>query len=99
MNKLKVYEYRLFIKGLFGRNRKVKFESFLLTEDKESQLSVEELEKLLEAKLKELKVKGVALIKVVETPCEIENMDGVMFKSAYIQFNVAPLIQREIVGA
>lgn len=56
--KTQVYDYSLFIKGLFGRNRSIKFDSFRLIENCLEKQSVEEIKQLAEEKLIKLKPKG-----------------------------------------
>ena len=91
----KVYDYTLYIKGLFGRNRKVKFQGFPLIENSENQFSADGLRALMEAKIASIKPKGQFYLKVIETPCEIEMMDGIEFKSHIIKFGTPPMIQEE----
>lgn len=93
--KTKVYDYTLYIKGLFGRNRKVKFQGFPLIENSENQFSADGLRALMEAKINSIKPRGQFILKVIETPCELEMMDGVQFKSHIIKFGTPPMIQEE----
>lgn len=92
--KQNVFDYTLFIKGLFGRNRSIKFDSFKLAEDCAEKMPLDQVRKLTEEKIGKLKPKGNYWIKVCEYPSEIELMDGVRFKSTRIILgNDAALIQ------
>lgn len=84
--KTQVYDYSLFIKGLFGRNRSIKFDSFRLIENCLEKQSVEEIKQLAEEKLIKLKPKGSYFFKVAEYPSEIENDSGVRIKTTQITF-------------
>jgi hypothetical protein len=57
-NSQKVLEYTLRVKGLFGRNRKVKFQSFKLAIDQMTPLFSDYVQALVDAKLAEIKVKS-----------------------------------------
>jgi len=79
-------EYRLHVKGIFGRNRKPKFESFLITET-ESELSIEEVESLMASKIAEIKVKS-GHVKVVTNPVKIEvGESGVTYRTTTIDLS------------
>jgi len=67
-----VYDYRLYVKGIFGRNRTIKFQSFELTLDSEMPLTPESILTLAETKLNTIKLKGPYWFKVVEQLCNIE---------------------------
>lgn len=79
-----VTDYTLFIKGLFGRNRTVKFESFKLAEDCETPKTIEEVRILAEQKLAALKPRGNYWFKVCQYQSELHNEDGYQWKSTRI---------------
>lgn len=79
-----VTDYTLFIKGLFGRNRTVKFESFKLAEDCETPKTLEEIRLLTESKLAALKPKGSFWFKVCRYESELHDEDGYKWKSTRI---------------
>jgi hypothetical protein len=71
INKVLVYDMR--VNGLFGRNRKVKSESFKLAEvPADAPLAVETVRELATKKLNEVKVKGRAAIRVMERAQSVE---------------------------
>lgn len=76
MGKKQVWDYTLYIKGLFGRNRTVKFEGFPVVKRSESQLSLEDLQAATDAAIAKAKIKGQAIVKLVELKMEIEKHDG-----------------------
>ncbi len=97
MNKVEVNEYRIFVVGLFGRNRKVKREGFSLTERPYSEpvLNESDLDALVSTKLAEIKLKyGKA--SVTMNKVTIENDNGIIIRSQLLQFNVAPLKTYEV---
>jgi hypothetical protein len=90
--KTKVYDYNLKLVGLYGRNRKVKDESFTIIRDSEKQLSADEIKIKAESFLKTLKVKDMSYCAINEVDCELEDMDGVTFKSHVIKFGKPPIL-------
>jgi hypothetical protein len=68
----KVYDYTLYVKGIFGRNRKVKFQSFRLSSDNEAQKNAADVLQLAEEMLSKIKLKGNYWFKICEQPCELE---------------------------
>lgn len=81
-NKKKVYDYNLYIKGLFGRNRKVKFESFKILENSDQTIDKNHIKEMVENALKEkVKPKGNYYLKVIEQECFLENDSGMEIKS------------------
>jgi hypothetical protein len=90
---MSMHEYRLNVKGIFGRNRSVKFDSFLIL-DTDQDLSLDEVEKLAAAKIKEVKVKS-GYCAVVRNPVEI---DGI-FRTVTIDFNRGTVIGYREFGA
>lgn len=79
-----VNEYRLQIKGIFGRNRKVKFETFPLTEIPIDQTADEaDIRRLAQAKIAEVRVKSGS-VKVTKTPITIEKGEFFISRSHMI---------------
>ena len=72
----KILRYQLCVKGLFGRNRKVKFETFTLVEEcaPETPKTADELMPLFKAKLAEIKFKG-GLAWISEDPITLTRYD------------------------
>lgn len=58
----KVLEYTLRVKGIFGRNRSVKFKSFPLAVDQLGPLAQEELQVLVDAALADIGVKHAEVV-------------------------------------
>lgn len=81
-NKTIINEYRLHIRGLFGRNRKAKFDSFTLVEKPiaDAMLTDDELKALIRSKLVEIKAK-TGSVKVLVNEVTLENDSGVMIRS------------------
>lgn len=80
-----VIEYRLQVNGIFGRNRKEKFETFLLAEiDSGETIEADDLRRLAESKMSEIKVKsGRVLVK--RFPVTIETLeDGMVIRGMTI---------------
>jgi hypothetical protein len=70
--KQQVFDYTLYVSGIFGRNRTKKFKGFPLLKDSPSQISLENLLALMDSTLNQIKLKPGAHIKVVEQPVTIE---------------------------
>ena len=66
--------YRLAVKGVFGRNRTAKFELYLLAKrvDPKTPRSLEELRPVVAAKLAEIKAKPGCRYTLREEPVEVE---------------------------
>jgi len=97
MNKTEVNEYRIFVNGLFGRNRKVKREGFSLIEKPFDApiLGEDALDLLVSMKLNDIKLK-YGKVSVTMNKVTIENDNGVIIRSQLLQFNVAPIKTYEI---
>ena len=68
-------DYRLNVKGVYGRNRKVKFQSVRLAlVPPDAPKAVNDLVELADAKLREIRVKS-ALIRIEEQPIEVTEYD------------------------
>ncbi|HYX39964.1 MAG TPA: hypothetical protein VE954_43260 [Oligoflexus sp.] len=81
-------QFHLQVTGIFGRNRKPKFEQFLLAEVPIGQaVDPVELERLAREKMAEVKVKS-GRVKVTQTPTKIEVYDGIEFRTHTIRFGV-----------
>lgn len=75
--KNQVYSYRVYVKGLFGRNRKIKFEGFDVGVDLPEKLTLEEAKSRMEYVLKTIvKPKGDYFLKLSEQPMTLEKHDG-----------------------
>ena len=90
LNKYTKTRYSLYVRGIFGRNRSVKFESFDLG-DFDGEIPWAEQEKLRNAKLAEIRLRKPAQIAVKSFPVEFETVmsDGgkpVTFESIKISF-------------
>ena len=97
MNKVEVNEYRIFVVGLFGRNRKVKREGFSLTERPydEPVLGDDAIDLLVSMKFNDIKLKyGKASVSMNKVT--IENDNGCIIRSQLLQFNVAPIKTYEV---
>jgi hypothetical protein len=68
--KKNVFDYTLYVKGIFGRNRTSKFQGFPLAKEQENKLPLETVRLLMEQNMP--KLKGPCLIKVVEQPLTID---------------------------
>ena len=83
-NKKKILRYQLRVRGLFGRNRKVKSDSFTLVRecDPDKPLAVEDLLPLFRAKLAEIRFKG-GIASVTEDPLTIDEyeVDGKILRT------------------
>jgi hypothetical protein len=83
-----ILEYRLQVNGIFGRNRKPKFETFLILEtDASEPMDMEKLKALAGEKIAEIKVKS-GRVCVTKTPVTIEQHDGHTFKSMMLSLAV-----------
>jgi hypothetical protein len=65
----------MYLTGLFGRNRKPKYQHFNLAEDLETPLSQEALETITAQKLVDINARGSVRYRVREQPMILEN-DG-----------------------
>lgn len=82
MQKTNVICYYFFVKGLFGRNRKVKTEMFYVKKHSLTPLTPEEARELMNEVLKtEVKPKGEYQVKLVEHNGTLENDSGVQIYS------------------
>ena len=70
--KREVLTYSLAVRGVFGRNRKSKFEMFTLAKHQAEPLPLEQLMAMMRAKLVEMKVKPGAKVSVREQPMTLE---------------------------
>ncbi len=68
--------YYFFIKGLFGRNRKVKQEMFYVKKYAELPLTKDQAIALMNEKLKELKPKGQHFVKLLSRNGTLKNDNG-----------------------
>lgn len=81
MNETKKFlEYSLAVTGIFGRNRKSKFESIRLV-DSVVKLSPEALQPLMQAELAGIKAKPGCRYRVIETPVEESTSGGFTSRS------------------
>ena len=84
-----VYEYTIYIKGIFGRNRSVKFQGFPLFKgmnDLDTMMEVDQAKQLFESRLPFLGFKkGYA--KLVCQSCTLSVLDGIVFKETFIGLN------------
>lgn len=78
--KTTVFSYTLYVKGIFGRNRSVKFKGFPVAE-LAAPIDDAEALKLADEKLPAIKIKGQAIVKLVMNKEEIENCDGYAIRS------------------
>ena len=77
-------EYKLSVTGLFGRNRKVKFESFTIHECAAgSEVSESFIKELADKKMAEIKVKS-GRVRVLIYPVTVETFQGIEMKSTTI---------------
>jgi hypothetical protein len=75
--KRETYVYVLAVKGVYGRNRSVKFTTArLLQVDRNAPKTVSELMPLVTAKLTEMKVKPGAYVSLSEDPVDVETHTG-----------------------
>lgn len=79
--KTRVNEFRLQVKGVFGRNRKSKFETFPLVETPmEQEEDASYIRRLAEAKIKEIRLKS-GTAKVTKMPITIEKTENWVSRS------------------
>lgn len=71
-----VYTYTLYIKGVFGRNRSVKFHGFDVLEESDKPIGDAKAIAMAEKTFLAAKVKGRATVKLVECPQTLEQ-DGI----------------------
>lgn len=71
-----VYTYDLFLNGIFGRNRKAKRELFTVAKHLDKPLTDSEAIALMEAKIKDIKVKGSYTYRLVERHGRLKNEGG-----------------------
>jgi hypothetical protein len=89
----KGFKYCLTIKGVFGRNRKAKFEVFSLVARTEEQKPLDAVMPLANAMLAHIKAKPGAVYKVTETPITWgESGNGISFES-FMMFSGVTLAQ------
>ena len=74
------FEYSLLVKGIYGRNRKIKFKSFPIFPEYIKRDDAKVLEYAL-AMLDKLNLKEGGLYAVIEQPTEFQETDGVTFKA------------------
>lgn len=76
-----LFVYHLQVNGIFGRNRKPKFDQFVIIETPATEAIDEtELRRLADIKMIEIKVKSGRL-KITRTPVSIETIDGIEFRT------------------
>lgn len=75
-NKKEVWDYTLYIKGIYGRNRSVKFGNFDLVKQSEEKRDHAQVLELAREKIQSLKPKGSYWFKVMENPMTIRQEDG-----------------------
>jgi len=92
---MKVYDYILFVDGLFGKNRKPRTEVFDLAKDQMKPLTLEQVTELYQKKIASLNLRGKVSLKVTEQPCETENMGGYTSKQ-FMLFTDKQLIKETI---
>ena len=86
--KTEVTAYHLQVRGIFGRNRKAKFETFLLIETPKGQtIGDDELKSLATAKIIVVKVKS-GKVKVTKTHVTIEQANGMTYRAMEIALGV-----------
>ena len=93
-----VYDYTVYVKGLFGRNKSVKFKSFDMLMDSESALTLEQVRERLPSVLAAIKIKGEAFIKVCVQKSEVERHEGYATKTTNLFADSATLIQETVKG-
>lgn len=71
-----VYTYDLFINGIFGRNRKAKRELFTVAKYLDKPLTDSEAIALMEAKIKDIKLKGSYTYKLAERQGRLKKEGG-----------------------
>jgi hypothetical protein len=71
-----VFTYTLFVKGVFGRNRTVKFESFDLTGDNDAPLNLDDIGLLATQKAEEINLRKGSWFKIAERK-EMISQDGI----------------------
>ena len=84
--KTKLYDYHLYLDGVWGRNRSAKRQSFTISENNVDTLSLQVLSKITEVYMDKLKVKPGSSWKVKLAACDQETTDGVTFKTYTIKF-------------
>ena len=83
-NKEQVFAYSLYIKGIWGRNRSVKFKGFPIVQDVKEKLTLEQLRPVIDERLAKLKPKSPFYYKVTERPETLEKMDGIIIRTCRI---------------
>ena len=71
-----VWDYSIFVQGVFGRNRKVKRELFNIAKHLDSPLPLDQALALMDAKLVKLKFKGAYSYKLEERTGSVKNEGG-----------------------
>jgi len=82
MEPRQVFAYSLYIKGVFGKNRSVKFKGFPLIIDCDNKMTMNQLQPLLDDKINKLKPKSPAWFKLVEREETLEKLDGYEIRTA-----------------
>lgn len=75
-----VFAYTLFVNGLFGKNRKVKHDNFVLAQDCEQALTPGQVKALAEEKIASLKVK-MGTWRMTEQPVVLDTTSGYAARS------------------
>lgn len=88
-----ILEHALWVRlhGVFGRNRKVKSESFKLFQAAAIP-QPDEIDALLQSFLREKKAQLGTKYSIVCYPVEIEKMDGVIFESTRVSYGSKPIV-------
>lgn len=72
-DKRTVYDYSVWVRGVFGRNRTVKFATFTVARrEADARLTDEEAIALMRAKVSEIRLKAGSLMGVDERPVELD---------------------------
>ncbi len=100
--KREILRYQLCVKGIFGRNRKVKFEIFTLVKecDPSKPMTLDALMPLYRAKLAEIKFKG-GVARITEDPLTVEeNVIGtkVFTSESFMIFSEKVIYEEKIEG-